>query len=107
MASGGGGTNFAFVEHPLQMIVESFDAIVAALVVLVDGAFDLRDLLVGNVRTARDILFVPKEEVEFVLFANGIEKIAVVVFHRLKMPKLNGRIVQRSDEADVDHDYQL
>jgi len=40
-------------------IIDLFNPVVASLVVLIDVAFDLRDLSIRDIHRARDVFFVP------------------------------------------------
>src|SRR6185295_18900744 len=64
------------------------------LVVAVDRTFHGGDAGIGNIRAAGDVLFVPQEEIELMLLADGGQDAAVEVVWITCVPAGNGIVLQ-------------
>ena len=84
----------------IERFVDLFDPVVALLVVAVDGPLDGGDALVRHVGAAGDVLFVPEQEVELVLLADGGEQAVVRIVRRFGVPAHDGVAVQLGDLGD-------
>ena len=80
-----------------ERFVDFFDPVVALLVVAVDRALHGGDAGVGHIGAAGDVLFVPQQEVELMLLADGGEQAIVGVVGRERVPAGDGRALQLRD----------
>ena len=70
-------------EHFDERFVDSFDGVVALLVVAVDGPLDFGDAAIGGVGAAGDVFLVPEQVVELVLLADDGEQAVVGIIEVL------------------------
>ena len=70
------------VSSSMSDFIDFFDPVVALLVVAIDRALHGGDACVGDIGAAGDVFFVPQQEIELVLLADGGQQAVVGVVGR-------------------------